>query len=197
MNDVISREAADAILRPHRDAISLCLHNGWDRWSNDTTLPTSVRPGTRANLVYDYAVSEAWRILNGRTGLSLSEQRGFLLVNVEDALLLRFKKFRKGLATSGIPTAQAQLFAHQLRLDNMPALTHIVAGYLLDQFDRTIARAAVTCNVGSLRIWTIDLPRPDEDVGTVVGIESPSGEPPPTTVRSAFPRRTEADQEAT
>jgi hypothetical protein len=196
MVDVISRNAAELIVQPHQDAISSCLYNAWDRWSDDTSLPTPVRPGTRANLVYDYAVAEAWRILDGRTGMTLTEQRGFLLVSIDDALLLRFKKFRTGLVTSGIPTGQQQLFAYQqLTLDAMPEMTKIVAGYLLDEFQREIARAAITCSVGSRRVWAIDLPRPG--VATVAEIPTPSGPMHTTTVRSAFPRKDESSQEAT
>jgi hypothetical protein len=195
--NVISRDTADLIIRPHQDAISSCLYNAWDRWRDDTVLPTAVRAGTRANLVYDYAVDEAWRILNGRDGLTLTEQRGFLLVSIEEKLLLRFKKFRTGLATSGIPTGQQQLFAwQQLTLDQMPEMTKIVAGYLLDDFQRDIARAAITCSIGARRVWTIDLPRRGEGA-SIVELPRASAPLPTTTVRSAFPSRDESDQEAT
>jgi hypothetical protein len=184
VGSVISRSAAEAIIAPHNDVIGECLYNAWDHWCS-TSLPTSVRPGTRASLVYDYAVAEAWRLLPGRSGISLTEQRRFLCVTIDDALLLRFKKFRRGLVTSGIPTGQQQLFAYQqLSLDGMPPMTNIVAGYLLDDFQREIARAAITCSVGNRRIWTIDLPRPGE--GTVVQL-APAPRPvtPATVVRSA------------
>ena len=77
MTDVISRSDAENIIGPHKEAISACLYNAWDQWAA-TDLATTVRPGTRANLVYDYAVAEAWRLLRGREGLALTEQRGFL-----------------------------------------------------------------------------------------------------------------------
>lgn len=182
--NVISRPAAEAILSPHTAVISECLYNAWDHWSS-TELHAAVRPGTRASVVYDYAVAEAWRLLSGREGVSLSEQRQFLCVTIDDALLLRFKKFRRGLATSGIPTGQQQLFAfQQLSIDGMPPMTHIVAGYLLDEFQREIARAAITCSVGTQRIWTIDLPRSVE-VPVFELTPRPTSQPPLTIVRSA------------
>src|SRR6266545_6072218 len=113
MSSVISRETAQSILAPHQDVIGLCLWNAWDRWLKETGLPVAVRAASRANLVYDYAVSEAWRLLDGRHGLTLTEQRGFLLVTIDEMLLLRFKKYRNGLSTSGIATSQQQLFASQ------------------------------------------------------------------------------------
>jgi len=183
--DVISRGAAEEILTPHRDVIASCLYNAWDHWTDHTALTVPVGPRTRASIVYDYAVAEAWKLLDGRTGISLSEQRRFLLVSVDDQLLLRFKKFRKGLATSGIRTGQQRLFAYQqLTLEGMPAMTHIVAGYLLDEFQRDIARAAITCSVGSRRVWTIDLARPA--AGTIVEIGPPFEPAPTTIVRSAL-----------
>lgn len=190
---MISRPAAEAILAPHTDVISECLYNAWDHWCS-TSLRARVRPGTRASVVYDYAVAEAWRLLSGRTGVSLSEQRQFLCVTIDDALLLRLKKFRAGLVTSGIPTGQQQLFAfQQLSLDGMPAMTHIVAGYLLDDFQREIARAAITCSVGPRRIWTIDLPRPGEE--TVVELTpQPAPETATTIVRSTVKPAAPAEQ---
>jgi hypothetical protein len=182
---VISRETAEQILAPQLDLVGLCLFNAWDKLKAETALAVPVKPRTRANLVYDYAVAEAWRLLDGREGLTLTDQRGFLLVTIDERLLLRFKKYRKGLMTSGIATGQAQLFAfQQLTLDGMPPMTNIVAGYVLDEFQREIARVAITCRVGSRLIWAIDIPRPD--AGVVIPIPAPAQPLPSPAVRSTI-----------
>jgi hypothetical protein len=165
----------------------------WIQWKEETGLPGSVSNRTRANLVYDYAVKEAWRLLDGRDCIRLSEQRGFLLISVEDKLLLRFKKYRKGLVTSGIATGQRELFDHQqLTLAGMPPMTNIVAGYELDAFQREIERVAITCRVDGRLIWTIDVPQPDS--GIVVPVPSPTEPLPGPNIRSTVRREEESDE---
>lgn len=191
---VISQERAEQILAPHIDAISACLWNAWDHWRG-TDLPLSVSARARANLVYDFAVEEARRTLEGREGLVLTEERGFLAVNADEKLLLRFKKYRgKGLATSGISTRQKRLFdQQQLSIAGMEQVTGIIAGYELDEFQREIKRVAITCRVGSSLIWTIDVARPD--ASGVVRIGTPDQPRPKTEVRSARGKEEESAQE--
>jgi hypothetical protein len=189
---VISQERAEQILAPHIDAISVCLWNAWDHW-RATDLPLSVSARARANLVYDFAVEEGRRTLKGREGLVLTEERGFLAVNVDEKLLLRFKKYRKGLATSGISTRQKRLFdQQQLSIAGMEQVTGIIAGYELDEFQREIKRVAITCRVGKSLVWTIDVARPE--VSTVVPIGTPDEARPKTQVRSARSKEDSAQE---
>jgi hypothetical protein len=189
---VISQERAEEILAPHMDAISACLWSAWDHWRS-TELPLSVSARARANLVYDFAVQEAHNTLEGREGLVLTEERGFLAVNADEKLLLRFKKYRKGLATSGISTRQKTLFdQQQLSIAGIEQITGIVAGYELDEFQREIKRVAITCRMGKSLVWTIPVSRPA--VSTVVPIGTPDEAMPKTEVRSAI-RKEDSAQE--
>jgi hypothetical protein len=183
---IISKERAEPIIAPYRDLISGCLWRAWDTWKI-TALPVAVAARSRANVVYDYAADEARRTLKDVPGLTLTESRGFVLVNIEDKLILRYKKFRNNLRTSGIPTQQALDFAHQqLSIPGMPPVTHLVAGYLLDDFAQEISRVAITCSIGSRIVWVLDLPRPD--AGVVEALDTPRMEPPDATVRSTRTR---------
>lgn len=151
-------------------------------------------PRARANLVYDFAIGEARSTLDGREGLVLTEERGFLAVNVDEKLLLRFKKYRKGLATSGISTRQKRLFDYQqLSIAGMEQVTGIIAGYELDEFQREIKRVAITCRMGTSLVWAIDVARPE--VSTVVPIGTPDEARPKTEVRSAMRKEEESSQE--
>ena len=190
---VISQERAEEILAPHMDAISACLWSAWDHWRT-TELPLSVTARARANLVYDFAVGEAMSTLEGREGLVLTDERGFLIVNVEEKLLLRFKKYRgTGLATSGISTKQKKLFdQQQLTIAGMEQVTGIIAGYELDEFQREIKRVAITCRMGTSLIWTIEVARPA--VSTVIPIGTPDEVMPKTEVRSALSKEEPAQE---
>jgi hypothetical protein len=137
---------------------------------------------SRANLVYDYVADEARRTLSNVEGLTLTEERGFVLVNVENRLLVRFKKFNRRMGTSGIPTRQQLQFAHQqLALDGLGPMTQLVVGYLLDDFELDISRVAVTCSVGSRIMWMIEIP---PHVGTLADLPTAPAEPLAPIVRS-------------
>lgn len=193
MSSVIIQERAEAILAPHIEPISGCLWNAWDQWLG-TTLPVGISKRSRANLVYDYAAAEAERMLSGQEGLKLTDERGFLAVNIDEKLLLRFKKFRNGLTTSGIPTRQRALFEYQqLSISGLP-ITAIVAGYELDDFQREIKRVAITCRVGNRLVWTIPVARPTN--AAIVPIETPVEPQPKTEVRSAINKEASATDES-
>ncbi|MDQ5820151.1 MAG: hypothetical protein M3540_01785 [Actinomycetota bacterium] len=181
---VISQERAAAILEPYLDAIGGCLWRAWDSWK-ETGLPVTVGARSRASLVYDYAADEARQTLPGIEGLRVTEVRRFILVCVEDKLLLRYKKFRGNLRTSGIPTHQQLAFANQqLTIPGMPDVTKLVAGYLLDPFQEQIARVAITCSIGKRLIWHLDIPRPESGTGVVATLQPQPTAPRETAVRS-------------
>jgi hypothetical protein len=192
---VISKDRAETILSPYLELIGGCLWRAWDTWKQ-TQLPVSVAARSRANLVYDYAADEARRTLSAIEGLQVTEVRGFVLVYVEDKLLLRFKKFRNNsLTTSGIRTHQQLAFAYQqLTIPGMPEATHLVAGYQLDVFQEEIARVAIACSVGKHLVWSLDIPRPD--TGVVATFEPRPSEPRETTVRSARIRKPDERQQS-
>ena len=174
----IDRDAASQILKPHLPSFGDCVRRGWNRWKGETLLPMQVAKRSRACLIYDYMADEARRTLVGVDGLTVTEDRGFVLVNVEDRLLVRFKKFDQRLRTSGIPTRQHMQFAYQqLTIDGLGPMTQLVVGYLLDEFELDISRVAVTCSLGSRIMWVIEIP---PDVGTVAPL-------PPTTTQPVDP----------
>ena len=157
-------------------------------------MPLSVSARARANLVYDYAVGEAKSTLGSREGLVLTEERGFLAVNVEEKLLLRFKKYRKGLITSGISTHQRRMFdQQQLNIAGIEQITGIVAGYELEEFHRAIKRVAITCRIGASLVWTIPVPRP-EVPGVVVPLGTSVEPVSKTEVRSALNKEETAQE---
>jgi hypothetical protein len=178
----IDRDAALTILDPYLSLFGGCVRRGWDRWKTETRLPIDVLKRSRACLVYDYIADEARRTLGNVEGLTVTEDRGFVLVNVEDRLLVRFKKFDQRLRTSGIHTQQQLAFSYQqLSIDGLGPLPQLVAGYLLDDFELEISRVAITCSFGSRIMWVIEIP---PEAGTVVPLPPAPTKPIDPTVRS-------------
>lgn len=168
MSDTMSREAAEAALERHSLPLTKVISTGWSTWRDlvkDRPLLGAILSNrTRASIVYDCIRHEALTAFEGADDVTISEERGFLLLTFDGQIILRFKKFRgDSLRTSSAPTKQAMEYAAQT-LPGMESLTHLVAGYLPDDVGIELKRAAITCPVGTGVEWIIDL-----DLSRVVG----------------------------
>ena len=182
---LLSADEAQAILDPHIDDLRGCLSAGWRACQEFCeAIPVArVRTSnrTRAGIVYDVAVAEArMRFLN-KLGVHLMSRLGFLVVVFDGRLVLRFKKYRHGLRTGGIPTHQQLSFAWQDEMVGMPpAATKVVAGYLLNRLEDGIARMAITCSVGPNLRWCFD-------IADAAAAASPTPMPEPSHARGPSP----------
>ena len=198
---LLSADEAQAILDPHIDDLRACLSAGWRAWQAlCEAIPVArVRTSnrTRAGIVYDAAVAEArMRFLN-KPGVHLMSRLGFLVVVFDGRLVLRFKKYRHGLRTGGIPTHQQLSFAWQAEMDGMPpAATKVVAGYLLNRLQDGIARMAITCSVGPNLRWCFDIADAAAAAASPTPMPAPShaGGPSPPVVRIARTEEQRADE---
>ena len=200
MTEPLSAFEAKAILSPHLEKIGSSINLGWRQWlallKQDSELGVMISNRTRANLVYDFIRYQAVKAFDGCSDIQISDNRGFLLVTFNNKIILRFKKFRdRKLRTSGIPTQQRREYASQV-LPGMEALTHLVAGYLVDEAGLGLDRAAITCSLDEDQLWVLEL---DLGLGDV-GVPTPVAPLPPGPQRDTIvrPRRREApDQTGT
>ena len=192
MNDLLSEDAAWALLAPHLRLIGDCLREGVDRFNAEREHAGPVSTRSRASLVHDYAAEAAERAFDGTDGVELVRDHGFLVIVVDQRVLIRFKKLTNRLETRGIRTHQAQLWDAQEPLPGMPPVTHLVAGYVLGDLG-DLDRLVLVCARYGRRLWTIDL---DDDAGglaDVVPLPGPEEhEPGHAVVRSA--RREEGQE---
>jgi len=181
---LISLEEAHQLLAPYTPRLAACIRAGWSRWeelgkeSPKSQLP--LRTSTRASFVYDHIVDAARLEFTGDTDVIIADDHGFLTLTIKQRVVLRFKKFRNdSLRTSGIPTAQQQRFELQLQLPGMPPeATKLVAGYLLDEYQTSIALMAVTCIDGPSLEWALDISdeaEPEDQVVEPIRPVQPSG----------------------
>jgi hypothetical protein len=157
----LDRTACYGILKPHLADLDDCFQAAMRRWQ--TWLgqlegsPTDVSPRTRANTLYDFIVAEVTKRFLGKNHVRVRKERGFLVVRIHDRVAMRFKKFRgKNLKTSGGNTQQALAFAGQtleLSESSIQPMTHLVAGYLLDDLEIGISKVAVTCSLFGEHMW--------------------------------------------
>jgi hypothetical protein len=168
MPDTLSKEAAEAALERHSLSLTKVISTGWSTWRTLVTvnprLGAILSNRSRASIVYDCIRHEALAVFGSEDDVTISEDRGFLLLTFEEKIILRFKKYRgNSLRTASTPTRQAQEYAAQT-LPGMESLTHLVAGYLPDEVGIDLKRAAITCPTGNGVEWIIEL-----DLTQVVG----------------------------
>jgi hypothetical protein len=158
---LLTRPECENVLATHIPVLNDCFEAAWTRWCEwlgklDGS-PGDVTPKTRAVALHDFIVSEVSRRLVGEPGVRLKLSRGLLTVCIQDRVAIRFKKFRgKSLRTASNSNMQTIAFdGHQLELPqgSLRPITHLVAGYLLDDLEAGIAKVAITCSVNGSHFW--------------------------------------------
>lgn len=188
----LDRAACERLLDPHLSALDSCFRSAWSRWlkwlGSCEGPPTDVSSRTRANALYDFIAAEAVKCFAGVPGVLVAKERGFLVIRFNDKIALRFKKFRSAtLKTSSNNTAQTDLFdSQQLEYagSSVQPLTHVIAGYLLDDLALDIARLAITCTLDGEPAWA-----PIEIFGTSDVRETSTADPTAAKPRVRSTRR--------
>lgn len=194
IKEPLGREECRSLLAPHMHDLEQCFKLAWERWQRwllqlDGS-PGDVKPRSRASTLYDFIVAAATSTFLGKPDVFVSAKSGLLILKFNDRIALRFKKFTgKTLRISRNKTNQARAFdLHQLELSDevLQPITHVVAGYLLDELASGIDRLAITCSVDGEQFWApIDIEKQDvmhtDVVHNVVTSDPTSAKP---TVRS-------------
>lgn len=187
IDELLSRQDAEAILSPHMSALRGFLEQGWSDWHESVLaapkLATS-RATSRANVVYDRITLHAEAYFEAE-GIPCVRKGQMLVVSFEDGrLILRFKKFRsRKLGTAGIPTEQRLEFELQQVVLDGTAATYVVAGYLPDELGIGLDVLAIACTYNGRVVWQIDLS--DQNTASVVPVRVDSARGP--SVRSTRP----------
>jgi hypothetical protein len=119
--------------------------------------PGDVSSRSRANVLYDFITAEVAKRLADKPNVRIRKTRSLMVVRIRDRVVIRFKKFRgRSLKTAGNWNQQTMAFdAHQLELPegSLQSITHLVAGYLLDELEAGIEKVAITCLVDGEHFW--------------------------------------------
>ena len=92
----------------------------------------------------------------GKPGIQVRKRRGLLVLSFEDKVALRFKKFRgRTMRTASNNTGQTEMFNAQALefADKVTPMTHVTAGYFLDELGLSIELLAITCMVDGKHLW--------------------------------------------
>ncbi len=156
----ISRAEADSILAPFKPTILEVISSAYDDYQTQYTQVSPIHTvRTQANILRDHMVYHARRLFHEMDGVRIIEKAGLFLVEIQNTVILRFKKFDDDERTSNYPTDQAVDYLEQQELPWMPQkATRLEVGYQLNKlgtaFRALIARPR---GFGLDPAWVIDL----------------------------------------
>lgn len=171
-------------LRLHQARIGRCIHGAVQQFiEQHATLRHEYSPRTEASIIHDLMISHARREFDSVPGITTPVLHGLFVVNINDAIAVRFKKFDKALQPKNIPTQQSIGYLwQQLPLPGMPPeATKLHAGYVFNKLRTGADRVLITCMNGRAVRWVIDLA---DDLGReIVRIEPAMPDVPPAKRR--------------
>jgi hypothetical protein len=114
---------------------------------------------TRANIISDRMRQLSRVAFTGVPGTTPLVAHGLYVVNFDDCLCLRFKKFDASLCSSGIPTQQSLRFLGQQEFEGIPArVQHLEIGYVLNDLETGIKMLRLAMPAKRRRNhWSVEL----------------------------------------
>lgn len=156
---------AKAVLRPHHDVLEECVRAAWEQYSK--TIPHMLplmSPRGKANIIHEFIAHEARMRLDGRPGISLNDTfTGRLLVNIQNQVLLTFKKLNRAFETVNYPTPTAKLFNAQKEIEGLPRCVRLTVGYQLTRFDTALAGVYILYGTSRRPTWYYNLLTPEHN----------------------------------
>jgi hypothetical protein len=188
-DDLITEQEAIDLITPYRDLICETADAAWASWLNlQAAMPgmtRSVKARTRAGLINDLWTQGVRDRLADAPGVFVNDQRGFLLVEIDGRIVVRFKKLDGRSRSRNYPTQQQLAFVNQIPLAGMPPYARITAGYKLDVSQTAIVDILLTLPVGDQLAWQFSLRRADH-VAFLDRVAGPAADETPTV---RIPRR--------
>lgn len=176
---LISHSEAEAILQPYKktlyDCVALAGETYWSPQLNH--IRHNFSPRTRANIIHDLMVANARSMFDGIEGICFLEFGGIFLIEIDNKIVLRFKKLNEDKRSSNIPTLQAVNFLEQLDLPGIPSHTRLIVGYELNNLHTEIATVTITCPNGEKNEWYFEI-EGEEPIQTAEVIAFPVTDPP-------------------
>lgn len=162
----VTEEKTRQILEPYLPILTSCLKVPWQQWERlkeektyDLWFPLT--PRTRACFLYDHICHQIRHQFEGICGVTITEEHGFLLLNVQNLLLIRFKKLNSFGQASNVHTQQQKDYNLQLELPGIPnSAARITAGYLLDKLQNDVEDIRVVLPIGARArqvIWSYSI----------------------------------------
>lgn len=150
---VMGKKLALLRLGSYLELIRNCIVGAWDEYNSypvEHRIKHTTR--TRASAIHDHIIFAARRAFDGIQDVRMVEINKLFLIAFGVDIALRFKKLDDSLRSSGIPTQQSIDFIHQGDLPGIPSVTHLEAGYRVNQLG-ALAGTYICCPNGPSPLW--------------------------------------------
>ena len=138
--------------------IQECIVSAWNDYHKFfASVKHLLSPTSRASIVFDFIVNNIKQRFDGRRNVRVSKSRRIFLLNIEEKILLRFKKLRNNKA-SCVRTQQTLDFFRQVELPDIPSPKRYIVGYQLNKIQTEIKAISVVCPQSiDNHFWAYDL----------------------------------------
>jgi hypothetical protein len=157
-----------------------CIKGAWkDYLGYPDHLRLQHTPRSRASLVHDHIVMRVRNAFDDFDDVRLHDINKLFVLVLPGEVVIRFKKLNDNLRSSGIPTQQRLEFAAQGDLPGIESVTHLEAGYTLNEFETAIDGVHVVCPYNDSVLWAHEIFVEDDDQAKVVAL--PAGPTSPAS----------------
>jgi len=169
----LDMETTMAVLGPHLPALHGCILRGFARYQEE--YPSVVRAEhdnrAAAACVYAHIATEVTATFEEVPQATMLDVRGLRVLNINDQVVIRFKKVDETGRSVSYPTMQARSFDRQLPLPNVPvAAVRLTVGYEPDLAFSEIVRVVVACPLGKGIYWCTQINSEENGSATWVDI---------------------------
>jgi hypothetical protein len=183
---VLTDEEAHEILSPYYDDIMRCIHKGIsaaeELRQREPEYCHVLTPRSWASNVNDHIQFEAGRVFGAKgSGGAVYTDTGFVVVDFDERIVLRFKKLRWNLSPCNIKTDQQRAFDSQTLFRG--PVTLVTAGYRLDDVG-VYKDAHIVCWAHDELLWSLRLPDSEQGKRSEITVP-PSADQPIVVVRKS------------
>lgn len=162
---IISASDTFSFLKQYNTILYDCVMNAWIDYNKEYShhVRSIHSQTTRANIIHSHMVYHARNLFEDIKGVFFIERNKLFMVNINDKVLLRFKKLDENKKSGNIETQQTLDFLKQ-DLPSMPQhAKNLIVGYELNSLQTSISAITVTCPKNSSEIdWYFDLDTPSQ-----------------------------------
>lgn len=180
----LTGDGAFQLLNPYFPEITGCINSGLNAFrvleQTNPEVCLCLVPRSRACIIHDHMEDYARRIFSGmEPDIMLGSDVGFLIVDFQGKIKMRFKKLSFDLRPYNVKTNQQQAYDDQTLF--APPATLVTAGYRLDSTG-VFRDAQIVCWAGSELRWSVPLPCISEVPLVFEDVSHEEGPPVPIVV---------------
>ncbi len=147
------------IIQIYEEKLVEAVSEAWQSYQSiDPAMSYAWSSRSRASIVNDNICLEVRRRFEAIPGVTIMDHTGFLILNFQDLVLVRFKMLDKRLRAANYPTKQQKNYDDQLELSGLPPKAiRVVVGYQLDRTQTQLRGILITRPIRNNVRWSYSI----------------------------------------